>query len=122
MKKIITKPASKQEILASDLPVNPLIGAFSKTNPSNKSFVVMTKYYNHESYYLMCREGFEYGNGYGTDEVGPYMGTIEKILQHPSLEFLHFDSPQELFKWLSEGGVESVEQRVSIQIERNNLK
>ena len=122
MKKIITKPASKQEILASDLPLNPLIGAYSILNPTKKSFVVMTKYYNHDSYYLMSREGFEYGNGYGTDEVGPYMGTIEKILQHPSLEFLYFDTAQELFKWLSEGGVESVEQRVNIQLERNNLK
>ena len=38
----------------------------------------------------------------GTDDVGPYMGTLENIFSHPSLSFVLFDSPKELFKWLSE--------------------
>ena len=102
MKKIITSAPSKEEILARDLPHYPIIGAFHKEMPSNKSFVVMTKYDDHESYYTMCRDGFELGNGYGTDDVGPYMGTLENIFSHPSLSFVLFDSPKELFKWLSE--------------------
>jgi len=102
MKSIITSLESKTQILASNLPENPIIGASSKSQPDRKSFLVMTKYRKENSYYMMCREGFEMGNGYATDGVGPYAGTLSNVLSHPSLDFVLFDSPQELFKWLSE--------------------
>lgn len=102
MKNIITSTVSPTEILASNLPENPIIGAFKRAYPDNKSFLVMTKYKNTNSYYLMCREGFEIGNGYATDGVGPYAGTLENVLSHPSLNFVLFENTQELFKWLSE--------------------
>lgn len=102
MKNIITALKDPKQILASDLPENPIIGAFNRAHPDRKSFLVMTKYNNHESYYLMCREGFEIGNGYATDGVGPYAGTIANVLSHPSLDFVLFENTQELFKWLAE--------------------
>jgi len=102
MKNIITSINTEKEILASDLPEYPLIGAYSILNPTKKSFVVMTRYFDPHSYYLMTRDSFEHGNGYGTSAKDPYFGTIEKILQHSSLKFVHFDTAQELFKWLSE--------------------
>ena len=102
MKNIITSTNPEKEILASDLPEYPLIGAYSIHNPTKKSFVVMTRYFDPHSYYLMTRDSFEHGNGYGTSAKDPYFGTIEKILQHSSLKFVLFDSAQELFKWLSE--------------------
>jgi hypothetical protein len=102
MKKIIIPLESKTQILASNLPENPIIGASSKGHPDRKSFLVMTKFRKEDSYYMMCREGFGMGNGYATDGVGPYAGTLSNVLSHPSLDFVLFDSTQELFKWLAE--------------------
>jgi hypothetical protein len=102
MKKIITKPILEEEILASDLPKYPFVGAFPKSYPDKKCFLVMTKYYDNHSYFVMSREGFEHGNGYGVDIDFDYCGTIEKVLGNPALDFVLFGSAKELFKWLSE--------------------
>jgi hypothetical protein len=102
MKNIISSTILPTEILASNLPEFPIIGAFNRAHPENKSFVVMKTYHRKDSYCIMCREGFDVGNAYSIGGSGPCTGTLENVLSHPSLNFVLFDSPKELFKWLAE--------------------
>lgn len=110
MKKIINPtPPSPDAIFFDQLPEYPIIGAIHRHNPhSGKCFLVMGQYRDQDSYTMMCVNGFEIGNGYGTDQTDKekkalmHRGKLHDIFAHPSLEFFLFDSPQELFKWLSE--------------------
>ena len=108
MKKIINLLSEANVIYSDNLPKYPIIGAHSPNNPhTGKSFLVMRKYRDESSYMLMCLNAFEMGNGYGSDasdkakEAEQFCGKLENILKHPRLEFVLFDTPQELFAWLA---------------------
>ena len=109
MKKIINPtPPSPDAVFFDQLPEYPIIGAIHRANPhSGKCFLVMNKFRGKDCYTTMCVNGFEIGNGYGTDvtdkakEARMFRGKLHDIFAHPSLEFFLFDTPQELFKWLS---------------------
>lgn len=79
---------------------HPIVGAEQLTRFSKqKSFVVMTEYNNSNSYKLMCVNRFEAGNQHDCPE---YSGTLENIFKHSGYDFYLFETPAELFKWLSE--------------------
>jgi hypothetical protein len=109
MKKILPRPVSNTKIIFEDeLPAHPIIGAHHTSNSQiGRSFLVMTNYRDPSSYIMMCSNGFEIGNGYGSDvkdnakKASQYCGKLEDILKHPTLEFYLFDTPKELFAWLA---------------------
>lgn len=99
MKKILTNQ-SEPVIHVSTLPQYPLIGAKHTNHGSKqKAFVVMTEYNNSNSYKLMCVNRFEAGNQHYSPE---YSGTLENIFKLFGYDFYLFETPAELFKWLSE--------------------
>lgn len=107
MKKIINLLSEANVVYSDNLPKYPIIGAHSPRSHTGKSFLVMRKYRDESSYMLMCLNAFEMGNGYGSDvsdkekEAEQFCGKLENILKHPRLEFVLFDTPQELFAWLA---------------------
>jgi len=110
MKKILPRRVSNTKIIFEDeLPLHPIIGAHHKSDSQiGRSFLVMTNYRDPSSYIMMCTNGFENGNGYGSDvkdkakKASQYCGQLKDILKHPTLEFYLFDTPKELFAWLAE--------------------
>jgi hypothetical protein len=101
MKRIILKQ-EKPTISAHDVSYipHPIVGAKHTNHGSKqKAFVVMTEYMNINSYKLMCVNRFEAGNQHDSPE---YSGTLENIFKLFGYDFYLFETPAELFKWLSE--------------------
>lgn len=104
MKKVIDTPIPQDTILLSEVlkAKSPLIG-FNKVC-SDKITLIPTEY-DSKLYFARCADGWERGNGY--DPCGADQKTIGEWQQffqiyHFNSEMFLFDSPKELFKWLSE--------------------
>jgi hypothetical protein len=75
------------------------IGIYSMDS-STKGFLIPISYKS-ELYWVRAVDGFERGNGWSVDEAKTFKGWLE-YWYGIGVEFYYFDTPQELFKWLSE--------------------
>lgn len=76
------------------------IGINSLYSDRNKGFLIPTEYES-ELYWARTVESFGKGNGWDISNAKTLKGWIE-YWEDSNIEFYYFDTPQELFKWLSE--------------------
>ena len=69
-------------------------------NIGHKGFLIPTEYES-ELYWARTVESFGKGNGWDISNAKTLKGWIE-YWEDSNIEFYYFDTPQELFKWLSE--------------------
>jgi hypothetical protein len=69
-------------------------------NIGNKGFLIPAQY-GSELYWARAVESFGKGDGWDISNAKTLKGWIE-YWKDSNIEFYYFDTPQELFKWLSE--------------------
>lgn len=101
MKEIIPSTLKPTNIFAEQVleMKDPIIGIMQG---HSKGFLIKTKYQS-EQYEARCLGGFERGNNWDVNHTQG--GTLKEwfnFFDPPNHKIFLFDTPQELFKWLSE--------------------
>ena len=80
---------------------DPLVGFITATN---KKVILIKTRYESEKYFARALEAWEKGNGYGP--IGGREQTVEEwckfLVETNNAKIFLFDTPKEMFKWLSE--------------------
>lgn len=99
---VLTIPSTQPLVLTSDATTEKYYGAAHRAN-NQRSFITRPDYFSQKGYRLACVGKVTQGNYYDAFDADTVSGILENVLKNGNFNIYEFDTPQELFRWLSEG-------------------
>lgn len=91
----------------NNVDISKYYGTILKSSKTNKGFIISDEYIgvsNSNTNYifkLMCKNSFTRGNSFGNFKGRSLTEIIKSILSSGSFDVFEFDTPEEIFEWLS---------------------